>query len=193
MGVGPQPHAPAASIAGKDPVPIVQEAGWAPEPVWAGAENLVPTGIRSLDRPARSQSLYRLPYPAHLSYSNCVKMRVLLYRNINGRLFRHCVSIYTTYICRRQWEIIFKIFYSVFSDLAWNVELFTIRALRFPHLLHQQRCMFWKEVNVCVLKGGHCLGLRSLRLVSRYAVKWAVCSFTATLCHEFANLVTKRK
>ena len=35
---------------GKDPVPIVQEAGWAPGPVWTGAENLSPTGIRSLDR-----------------------------------------------------------------------------------------------------------------------------------------------
>ena len=32
---------------GKDPVPIVQEAGWAPGPVWTSAENLVPTGIRS--------------------------------------------------------------------------------------------------------------------------------------------------
>ena len=32
---------------GKDPVPIVQEAGWAPGPVWTGAENLAPTGIRS--------------------------------------------------------------------------------------------------------------------------------------------------
>ena len=50
---------------GKDPVPIVQEAGWAPGPVWTGAENLAPTGIRSPDRPARSQSLYRLSYPAH--------------------------------------------------------------------------------------------------------------------------------
>jgi hypothetical protein len=30
---------------GKDPVPIVQEAGWAPWPVWTGAENLAPTGI----------------------------------------------------------------------------------------------------------------------------------------------------
>ena len=27
---------------GKDPVPIVQEAGWAPGTVWAGAENLAP-------------------------------------------------------------------------------------------------------------------------------------------------------
>ena len=26
----------------KDPVPIVQEAGWAPGPVWTGAENLTP-------------------------------------------------------------------------------------------------------------------------------------------------------
>ena len=47
----------------KDPVPIVQEARWAPGPVWTGAENLAPTGIRSPDRPARSKSLYRLGYP----------------------------------------------------------------------------------------------------------------------------------
>jgi hypothetical protein len=32
---------------GKDPVPIVQEAGWAPGPGWTGAENLALTGIRS--------------------------------------------------------------------------------------------------------------------------------------------------
>jgi hypothetical protein len=53
------------STPGKDPVPIVQEAGWAPGPVWTGAENLSPTGIRSPNRPAHSQSLYRLSYPAH--------------------------------------------------------------------------------------------------------------------------------
>jgi len=46
----------------KDSVPIVQEAGWAPRPVWTGAENLAPIGIRSPERPARSQSLYRLSY-----------------------------------------------------------------------------------------------------------------------------------
>jgi hypothetical protein len=50
----------------KDPVPIVQEDGLAPGPVWTGAENVVPTGIRSPDRPARNQSLYRLRYPAHM-------------------------------------------------------------------------------------------------------------------------------
>ena len=52
---------------GKDPVLIVQEAGWATGPVSTDAENLAPsTGIRSLDRPDRSQSLYRLSYPAHV-------------------------------------------------------------------------------------------------------------------------------
>ena len=60
-----QRHAPAALYTGKDPVPIVQEAGWAPGPVWTGVENLAPTGIRFPARPARSQSLYRLHYPAH--------------------------------------------------------------------------------------------------------------------------------
>ena len=50
---------------GKDPTSIVQGLGWAPGPVWTGAENLASTGIRSPDRPARSQSLYRLSYPAH--------------------------------------------------------------------------------------------------------------------------------
>jgi hypothetical protein len=52
---------------GKDQVPIVEEAGWAPGPVWTCAKNLAPTGIRSPDRPARSQSLYRLNYPVRIS------------------------------------------------------------------------------------------------------------------------------
>jgi hypothetical protein len=37
---------------------------WVPGPVWTCARNLVHTGIRSQDRQARSQSLYRLSYPA---------------------------------------------------------------------------------------------------------------------------------
>jgi len=34
-----------------------------PGPVWTGAENLASTGILFPDRPARSESLYRLRYP----------------------------------------------------------------------------------------------------------------------------------
>jgi hypothetical protein len=52
-----QRHAPAALYPGKEPVPIVQKAEWAPGQVWTGAENFDPTGIRSPDRPTRSQSL----------------------------------------------------------------------------------------------------------------------------------------
>jgi len=49
---------------GKDPVPIVlQEAGWAPGPVWTGVKNLALTGIQCPDRPTHSQSLYRQRYP----------------------------------------------------------------------------------------------------------------------------------
>ena len=60
MGLGGQHHAPAAFIPGKDPVPSVQEAGWASETVWIVAENLATAGIRSPDLRARSESLYRL-------------------------------------------------------------------------------------------------------------------------------------
>ena len=49
---------------GKTRYPLY-EAGWAPGPVWTGAENLAPTGIGSPDRPSRSQWLYRLRYPAY--------------------------------------------------------------------------------------------------------------------------------
>ena len=58
MGVGGQRHA----RPGKGTVTIVQEAGWDPGPVWTGAEKLAPAGIRSPDRPARSESLYRPSY-----------------------------------------------------------------------------------------------------------------------------------
>jgi len=47
--MGGQHNALTAFTPGKDPVPILQEAGWAPGPVWTGAENLDPTGIRSPD------------------------------------------------------------------------------------------------------------------------------------------------
>jgi hypothetical protein len=57
---------PDAFNPGKEPLlPIVQAAGWAPGSVWAGMERrkpLVPTGVRTQNRPARSESLQRLRY-----------------------------------------------------------------------------------------------------------------------------------
>jgi len=53
----PRPH----FTHGKDPVPILQEAGWAPGPVWTGGKSR----SHRDSIPDRSQSLYRLSYPAH--------------------------------------------------------------------------------------------------------------------------------
>jgi len=44
-----------------DPVPGVQEAAWALGPVWTGTECLAPTGIRTPDRSAYSESLCSPP------------------------------------------------------------------------------------------------------------------------------------
>ena len=48
-----QQYAPAAIYPGKDPVPILQEAGWALGPVWTG-EKSRPHRDSIPDRPARS-------------------------------------------------------------------------------------------------------------------------------------------
>jgi len=47
---------------GKNSVPLVQETGWTPRPVWADAGNLAPNGIRSSDCTARNEPLHRLSY-----------------------------------------------------------------------------------------------------------------------------------
>ena len=64
----PRPH----FSPGKVPIPIIQEAGRAPGQVWTGGKSR-PHRDSILDRPARSQSLYRLSYRAH------TKLCMLLY------------------------------------------------------------------------------------------------------------------
>ena len=59
----PRPH----FTPGKNPAPILQEAGWAPGPVWTGGKSR-PHRDSIPDRPARSRSLYRLSYLAHKYY-----------------------------------------------------------------------------------------------------------------------------
>ena len=81
----PRPH----FTPGKDPVPILQEAGWAPGPVWTCGKsrphrNSIPY------RPARSQSLYRLIYPAH-----CPCRDTVIFQN---KLFTMSSNITTFYL-----------------------------------------------------------------------------------------------
>jgi hypothetical protein len=60
-----QHHSPAAFTAGKEPVPIVQEAGWAPEPICIGAENLAPPGFNpgTFQPVASRYTDYAIPAP----------------------------------------------------------------------------------------------------------------------------------
>ena len=60
----PRPH----FTPGKEPLPVLQEAGWATGPVWTGGKSR-PHRDMIPDRPARSQSLYRLSYRAHIYYT----------------------------------------------------------------------------------------------------------------------------
>jgi hypothetical protein len=100
---------------GKDPVPIVQEAGWVPKPVWKGAENLAPTGIGSPDRTARSQSRYRLSYPEfrHVSFTithlQCSKATQHRHTSSRTNCLLVCVLMYARKVeCGRsdqQWSV----------------------------------------------------------------------------------------
>ena len=86
---------------GKDPVPIVQEAGWAPGPVWTGAENLASTGIRSPDRQTSNQSL-PTELPAHIRSLDRAAPSLSLYRlryrpTFDPRTVQPLASLYTDY------------------------------------------------------------------------------------------------
>jgi len=51
----------------KEPVPVVQEAGWSPKTVWMGAKNLAHNWIRSPVHRVHRELLYRLLY--HLTHN----------------------------------------------------------------------------------------------------------------------------
>jgi hypothetical protein len=76
-----QHHAPAAFTPGKDPVPTVQEAGWAPEPVWIGAENLAPPGFDPRNPLSRNNKLTndRLTASDILIFRDYVRNELLVY------------------------------------------------------------------------------------------------------------------
>jgi hypothetical protein len=64
MGVGGQRHAPVDLTPEKTQYTLYRGLDGS---VWTCADNLASTGILSPDRPARSESLYRLRYPGRLN------------------------------------------------------------------------------------------------------------------------------
>ena len=84
---------------GKDPVPILQEAGWAPGPIWKGGKSR-PHRDSIPDRPARSRPLYRLSYPAYIytKIKRSLSLQSLTASIVHGNLFActciACVAYY---------------------------------------------------------------------------------------------------
>ena len=82
---------------GKEPVPILQEAGWAPGPDWTG-EKSRPHRDSIPDRPACSQSLYRLnesiDIVKNINGANCTGANISAHVCVLGR------SSLQNYLCR---------------------------------------------------------------------------------------------
>jgi hypothetical protein len=112
-----QRHVPTASYPGEIPVPIVQEAGWASGPVWTGAENFFPSGIQSPDRPASSQSLYQLSYPAHTNKCACINIFTHLYIRLYTYTHIYCTHVHLLVLLHK-----FK--------YSFNARIFTINPTR---------------------------------------------------------------
>jgi len=89
----PRPH----FTPGKDSVPILQETGWAPGPVWTGGKSR-PHRDSILNNPARSQSLYRLSYPAHLCTILCTLNHILIFTST--RCVIHCCHFHGVQLYR---------------------------------------------------------------------------------------------
>jgi hypothetical protein len=93
MGVSGQRHAPAALLPpGKgSSVPIVQEAGWTPEPVWTQRieeKSFASAGIRSSSSSNSSMSFH--PSERHRAFMKAHRFLFLLRAFISGQLFLWC-------------------------------------------------------------------------------------------------------
>ena len=109
---------------GKDSVSIIQEAGWAPGQVWTG-EKSRPHWDSIPDRPARSQSLYRLSYPTQITYV-CI-IRKLRYTFIHYSQFIRSTSFISSYMFRLIHRAIFRLVFRVVCMYScWRVYYFII-------------------------------------------------------------------
>jgi hypothetical protein len=87
--VGSHCHAPAALL----PVPIVQETGWAQGRSGQVRKISPVTGIRSSDRSARSELLYRLSYPVLKKIITCaLKLCAVGRADVASIAFCFCVG-----------------------------------------------------------------------------------------------------
>ena len=78
MGGGWLTPRPGRFTPGNDTVSTVQEAGWAPGPVWKDAEMSPPTGIRLQDRPGPSVVAIPSTLPRPTDWWGLVQFKVTM-------------------------------------------------------------------------------------------------------------------
>ena len=99
-GVSGQHHGPAALYPGKDPVPILQGAGWAPGPVWMGGKSRTHRDS-ILDCPARSSVAVTTDLPGPLPTLSTIE----IYQTVFGikRVDEHyCYTLFQELYTKRQ-------------------------------------------------------------------------------------------
>jgi len=79
---------------GKDPVPVIQKAGWAPVPAWTGVKPR-PHRDSIPDSPSRNQSLYRLSYRAHVQ----LIWKLKLFRGVFRKVAKMYNMLLGTLLC----------------------------------------------------------------------------------------------
>ena len=77
----------------RDTEPVVQETGWASEPVLKCTENFAPTSIRSMGRSVRSESLCR-PHSPRPCCSGNINLNTLDRGTLWRSWLRHCATIW---------------------------------------------------------------------------------------------------
>jgi hypothetical protein len=110
---------PGRYISGSDTVTIVQGAGWSSRSFRTAGE----TGIRVPDRPARSESLYRLSYPISCVIS--VLRRIILSMFAGKTREKICPScVFVSYTSNRHLTLkrstVLAYSYHVEADAVWR-------------------------------------------------------------------------
>jgi len=161
---------------GKDLVPIVQEAGWAPGPAWTGAKNLAPTEIRSPDRPARSQSLCRLRYPAPKS-----QYKDKLVSHSCNAIFTHCNGVMWLRVIlnSRDWRVYVNVVTAIWAAAGLSSLGIIIPLSLILHYCRQFQCsctqsvILWNKSSQyqCIRLSAQCWQSAWLKGASEWIIK----------------------
>jgi hypothetical protein len=114
----------------RTPIPNVQEAGWAPEPVWAQMieEKLSP--LLGIEPRARSQTIYWLSYPAH-TFPLLLLVDYIIRENCN-----HLQSIQKLYQCSLQLSSLPISCKPISINASWKSPTEIILIFQTPNYLH---------------------------------------------------------